>query len=270
MDIRTLNRAVRPESVREPSLVSCPVPDAALEDFTEPQRATNALGIGRELMELSSRRISQTAPRSSIPTMAAIALCVTAVACAGGRRPEPSVTDAGHTTVNQSPGSEYVVGPGDTLRIFVLRNPELSSEVPVRPDGKISTPLASDIVAVGKTTSELARDLEKALSEYVRSPTVSVIVAQPASVFSQVKVVGQAVHPQAIAFRNGMTVLDVIIQVGGLSQFAAGNRAKIIRTQDGKTIEIRVRLEDLLNRGDVSQNFPMNSGDLLVIPESRF
>ncbi len=163
-----------------------------------------------------------------------------------------------------------MVGPGDTLRIFVLRNPELSVEVPVRPDGKISTPLASDLVAVGKTPSQLARDLEKELAEYVRSPTVSVIVTHPASVFSQVKVVGQAAHPQAIPFRNGMTVLDVIIEVGGLSQFAAGNRAKIVRTKDGKTEEIRVRLEDLLNRGDVSQNLPMNAGDVLVIPESRF
>lgn len=240
------------------------------EHSMKSQRASGALGIGAEPGGLSRERTRQMTPTSRFGTWAVVTLCMSLTACAGASHPDRSPIDAGHTAVSQSPGDEYVVGPGDTLRIFVLRNPELSVEVPVRPDGKISTPLASDLVAVGKTPSQLARDLEKELAEYVRSPTVSVIVTHPASVFSQVKVVGQAAHPQAIPFRNGMTVLDVIIEVGGLSQFAAGNRAKIVRTKDGKTEEIRVRLEDLLNRGDVSQNLPMNAGDVLVIPESRF
>lgn len=166
---------------------------------------------------------------------------------------------------------DYVIGPGDTLRVFVLRNPELGADVPVRPDGKITTPLVQDMVAVGKTPSQLGRDIEAALGEYVRSPQVSVIVLQPASTFSQIRVVGQAVAPRAIPYRSGMTVLDVIISVGGLSEFAAGNRARLIRTaKDGSTKRIRLRLNDLISKGDMKQNVPMEPGDVLIIPESAF
>lgn len=166
--------------------------------------------------------------------------------------------------------SQYIIGPGDTVRIFVWRNPELSSTVPVRPDGKISTPLVDDMVAVGKTPSQLARDIEALLAEYVRSPRVNVIVTQALSTFSQVKVVGQVLKPQAVPYRAGMTVLDVVLQVGGLGPFAAGNRAKIVRVSNGKQQEIPVKLDRLVNKGDMQQNRPLLPGDVLVVPESRF
>lgn len=166
--------------------------------------------------------------------------------------------------------ANYIIGPGDTLQVFVWRNPELAATVPVRPDGKISTPLVEDMVAVGKNPSALARDIEKVLAEYVRSPQVNVIVTQPASVFSQVKVIGQVARPQALAYREGMTVLDAVLAVGGLANFAAGNRARIVRTEDGKQREIKIKLEALVNDGDMKQNVALKPGDVLVIPETRF
>ena len=165
---------------------------------------------------------------------------------------------------------DYIIGPGDQLQVFVWQNPDLSVNVEVRPDGKISTPLNQDMVAVGKTPSELAKDIEKKLSEYVRSPHVNVIVSRPASVFSQVKVIGQVKAPQAIAYRDGMKVLDAILAVGGLTEYAAGNRARIVRMVDGKETDIPVRLGALVNGGDMSQNLPLRPGDVLVVPESRF
>jgi polysaccharide export outer membrane protein len=165
---------------------------------------------------------------------------------------------------------DYIIGPGDEIEVFVWQNPDLSVNVPVRPDGKISTPLDEDMVAVGKTPSQLAHDIEMKLSEYVRSPHVSVIVTKPDSVFSQVKVIGQVVHPQSIAYRQGMTVLDAVLAVGGLSEYAAGNRAHIVRMVDGKETNISVRLNALVNGGDMSQNLGLKPGDVLVVPESRF
>jgi polysaccharide biosynthesis/export protein len=170
----------------------------------------------------------------------------------------------------ETSANDYRIGPGDTLQIFVWRNPELTVAVPVRPDGKISTPLVSDMEAVGKTPSQLAKDLEGVLSEYVRSPKVNVIVSQATSTFSQVKVVGQVIKPQSVAFREGLTVMDVMLQVGGLGEFAAGNRAKIVRTTDGQQTEIKVRLVDLLNKGDMKQNQLLKPGDVIVVPQSRF
>jgi polysaccharide biosynthesis/export protein len=167
--------------------------------------------------------------------------------------------------------AEYIIGPGDSLDVFVWRNQELSTRVPVRPDGKISTPLVEDMEAVGKTPTQLARDIEKVLSEFVRTPKVNVIVSSAMSATSQVRVVGQAVTPRALPYREGLTVMDVVIAVGGLSEFAAGNRAKVVRENPGgKPKEIRVRLRDLLDKGDMRQNLPMQPGDVLVIPESRF
>lgn len=167
-------------------------------------------------------------------------------------------------------GSDYVIGPGDTLQVFVWRNPELTTTVPVRPDGKISTPLVEDMVAVGKTPSQLARDIENVLGEYVRSPQINVIVTQPASVFSQVKVIGQVLRPQAIAYRDGLTVLDAVLAVGGLGAFAAGNRGKVVRVEGGKSREIKVKIADLVNDGDMRQNIGLRPGDVIVVPESRF
>ena len=169
-----------------------------------------------------------------------------------------------------STSSEYIIGPGDTLKINVLRNPELNAEVPVRPDGKISTPLVNDVVAVGKTPTQLAQEMERVIGEFVRAPTVNVIVTHPASTYSQVRVVGQAVSPKAVPYRSGMTVLDLVIEVGGLSQFAAGNRAKIVRVEGQSTREIHVRLNDLLNKGKISENVALRPGDILVIPETLF
>jgi polysaccharide export outer membrane protein len=142
--------------------------------------------------------------------------------------------------------------------------------VPVRPDGKISTPLVQDMIAVGKTPTALARDIEKVLSEYVRSPQVNIIVSTPISTFSQVKVIGQVAKPQAIPYREGMTLLDLVLQAGGVAQFAAANRTKIIRMEDGKQKEIKVKLGDLLQKGDLEQNLPVRPGDVVVVPETRF
>lgn len=166
--------------------------------------------------------------------------------------------------------NSYVIGPGDILQVFVWRQPELSVSVPVRPDGKVSTPLVEDIVAVGKTPSQLAREMEKVLGEYVRSPQVNVIVSTPASTLSQVKIIGQVAKPQAVPYREGITALDVVLTVGGLAPFAAGNRAKVVRTENGKQREIKLKLDDLVNKGDMRQNIPLLPGDVLVVPESRF
>jgi polysaccharide export outer membrane protein len=187
--------------------------------------------------------------------------------------PTPTATTAAAAVVSGSPTAvspDYLIGPGDTLQVFVWRNPDLTVTVPVRPDGKISTPLVEDMVAVGKTPSQLARDIEKALAVYVKSPEVNVIVTLPASAFSQVKVIGQVLHPQAIPYRSGMTVLDAVLAVGGLSQFAAGNRAHLVRNVNGKSEEFKVKLGALVNDGDMQQNLALQPGDVLVVPETRF
>jgi polysaccharide export outer membrane protein len=166
--------------------------------------------------------------------------------------------------------ADYRIGPGDTLKVYVFQNEELSTTVPVRPDGKISTPLVEDMVAVGKSPSQLARDIEKSLALYVKAPKVNVVVVIAMSVFSQVKIIGQVKTPQALPYRDGMSVLDAVLAVGGLGQFAAGNRAHIVRTENGKSIEIKVKLDALLNSGDMKQNLPLKPGDVLVVPETRF
>ena len=166
---------------------------------------------------------------------------------------------------------EYRIGPGDKLNVFVWRNPEISVSVPVRPDGKISTPLVEDMVAAGKTPRQLARDIEGVLSTYIRSPVVTVIVTEFVGAFGeQIRVVGQAATPQSLPYRDNITLLDVMIEVGGLNEFAAGNRAKVIRPTAQGHVEIPARLDDLLNNGDVSANIKMQPGDVVIIPESWF
>jgi len=166
---------------------------------------------------------------------------------------------------------DYLIGPADEIDIIVWRNPEISMLVPVRPDGKITTPLVEDLIASGKTSTQLARDLEEALSKYVQQPVVTVIVKRFVGPYSeQIRVVGEASEPQALAYRDQMSLLDVMISVGGLTDFADGNGAKIIRTIDGEEKEYRVRLEDLVRDGDISANVIMRQGDVLVIPESFF
>lgn len=171
------------------------------------------------------------------------------------------------------PGSvdyTYVIGPGDGLNINVWRNPELSMAVTVRPDGKVSAPLVEELVAQGKTANELAREVEKVLGKFVRDPIVTVMITGFVGPFSeQIRVVGEAAKPQFLPYKNKMTLLDVMIAVGGLTDFAAGNNASILRTAEGNK-QYAVRLKDLIRRGDVSANVEMRPGDILIIPQSLF
>ena len=199
-----------------------------------------------------------------------LTLVAVAVIACGSSRPHYEAADVSETSA-AAQSSEYSIGPGDSLQIFVWDHADLSTGVQVRPDGKISTPLVEDLQAAGRTPTQLARDIETVLEEYVRTPVVTVImqgfVGEGAQ---QIRVVGQAVAPMALQYKQSMTVLDVIIAVGGLSEFAAGNKAKVVRkTADGE-VEIRVRLNDLLNDGDTSQNIRMMPGDVLIIPQSFF
>jgi len=168
--------------------------------------------------------------------------------------------------------TEYLIGPGDTISIDVWREPELSLEaVPVRPDGLISTPRVEDMQAVGKTPTRLARDIEEVLSEWLISPQVTVIVEQFVGTFdAQIRVIGQVENPGRITFRENMTMLDVLFEVEGLTEFARGNRSRLVRNVDGQTQEIRVRLDDLYNKGDLSENVDMRPGDTVVVPEAKF
>jgi polysaccharide export outer membrane protein len=165
---------------------------------------------------------------------------------------------------------DYIVGPGDNLNINVWRNPELSMSVPVRPDGRITTPLVEDIPATGQTPTQLARTIEKALSKYIQDPVVTVIVTGfQGPLERQIRIVGQAARPQALAYREKMTLLDIMIAVGGITEFADGNKATILRAGD-KPQQFNVRLRDLVKLGDVSANVEMRPGDVLIIPESFF
>jgi polysaccharide export outer membrane protein len=198
---------------------------------------------------------------SAIALAAACALALGGCATRGGQQPvETQVTD-----------SQYLIGPGDAVNIIVWRNPEVSMSVPVRPDGKITTPLVEDLPAAGKTSTALARDIEKALAKYIQQPVVTVVVTNFIGNYSeQVRVIGQAAKPQALPYRRDMSLMDVMIAVGGTTEFAAGNRASLIRNVDGKQQRFNVRLDDLIKEGDISANVPMRPGDVLVIPESFF
>ena len=170
-------------------------------------------------------------------------------------------------------GEEYVIGPSDQLSIFVWRNPELSAKVAVRPDGRITTPLVSDMPAVGKTPAMLADDMKIALSTYIKDPIVSVIVESAQSTFSQqIRVVGATEKPASIPYRANMTLLDAMIAVGGLNQYAAGNRARLIRYDraTGKQIDYNIKIGRLLKNGDPSANVRLEPGDVIIIPESMF
>lgn len=195
-----------------------------------------------------------------------VMLCTLAVwlaGCASGQYPAAPAVAA-------TPSYNYIIGPGDSLSISVWRNPELSSSVQVRPDGKISTPLVDELVAQGKTSIEIAREVEKVLSKLVRDPVVTVTVGGFVGPYSeQIRVVGEAAKPQALPYKQKMTLLDVMIVVGGLTDFADGNAASIIRASSrGKRYS--VRLKDLLKRGDISANVEMKPGDILIIPQGWF
>jgi polysaccharide biosynthesis/export protein len=180
------------------------------------------------------------------------------------------------TTLPQAPSSatspdyKYIIGPGDNLNVIVWRNPELSGSIPVRPDGRITTPLVEDMVALGKNPSQLAREIEQALKKFIQDPVVTVVVQNFGSVTSeQVRVIGQAARPAALPFRQNMSLMDVMIAVGGLTEFASGNRAVLIRASEGNK-SYNLRLRDLMKRGDVSANVQMLPGDVIIIPESWF
>jgi polysaccharide biosynthesis/export protein len=192
-----------------------------------------------------------------------IAAALLVVACSSTRYPPAPLSAA-------SPEYRYLIGPLDTVNVIVWRNPELSLSVPVRPDGFISTPLVEDLLALGRNPTDLARDLEKALSKYSRDPVVTVVVSSFAGAASeQIRIVGEATRPQAIPYRQNMTLLDVMIQVGGLTDFADGNGAVLVRGKDeGK--QYSVRIKDLIKRGDISANVDVRPGDVLIIPQAWF
>ena len=196
--------------------------------------------------------------------MACIAAAILLSACASSGNQVP----AAGCTAPATADSKYVIGPGDTLNIIVWRNEELSASIPVRPDGRISTPLIDDMVAAGKSPSNLAMDMEAVLSEYLRSPEVSVIVADQGAA-NQIQVIGQIVSPQTLSYRDGLRILDLIVAVGGVTDFAAGNRTNLVRQLESGQIECRIRVDDLL-KGDLTENVRVFPGDVLVIPETRF
>lgn len=182
--------------------------------------------------------------------------------CANHLPPPPTVPEANNA---------YRIGPGDSLSIFVWQNRELSTEVPVRPDGKISLPLVNDMAAAGKTPTELSGDIQDQLKKYVNNPLVTVIVHSFVGPYSQqVRVVGEAQRPQSLSYRDRMTVLDAMIAVGGLTPLAAGDRATLVRNVEGKQRSFSLRLDDLIKDGDMSANAPLAPGDVIIIPQSYF
>ena len=201
--------------------------------------------------------------RTALRLVGACAAAIALVACSSNRYPPAPVSAA-------TPEYRYLIGPLDTVNIIVWRNPELSLSVPVRPDGYISTPLVEDLLALGRNPSDLARDVEKALSKYARDPIVTVVVSNFQGASSeQIRIIGEATRPQAIPYRQNMTLLDVMIQVGGLTDFADGNSAVLVRGKDSST-PYGVRLKDLVKRGDISANVDVRPGDVLIIPQGWF
>ncbi len=193
--------------------------------------------------------------------------------CAGGVGSGQQLPPASFNPQLEGPGEEYVIGPLDQLTVFVWRNPDLGGRVQVRPDGRISIPLIADLPAVGKTPTMLAQDIRLQLSRYINDPIVSVIVNEFSGTYSQqVRIIGATEQPAAIPFRANMTLLDAMIAVGGLNEYAAGNRARLVRTNrgTGRQNEYALRINDLIRRGDTSANVRLQPGDVIIIPESAF
>lgn len=208
----------------------------------------------------------QNALKAGLAIAASVALAACSSMGTGQLEAAPSSASTAAATA-----PDYLIGPLDKLEIFVWRAPELSTNVTVRPDGRISTPLVEDMVASGKTPSVLATDLEGVLKEYVRAPEVTVIVSDFSSTFDQqVRVLGEAQQPIALPYQTGMTILDVMVAVGGLTEFAAGNRSTLIRGKGDDRQSYRLRLDDLLRKGNISANVPVLPGDVILIPESAF
>lgn len=193
--------------------------------------------------------------------LCALVLCLSA--CEPNAPPPPPSAEAA--------SSEYLIGPGDTLTVFVWRNPELSTDVIVRPDGRVSMPLVEDLVASGKTPSELAREVERRLSKYLSSPLVTVMQKQSVGPFDrQIRIIGEAVQPKALPYRVNMTLLDAMIDVGGLTRFAAGDHARLVRTVDGAQRTYSVHIDSLIKDGDIQSNVPLSPGDIIIIPQRFF
>lgn len=206
---------------------------------------------------------------------ALLGLCMASILVSGcsTSSTSPQLPSASFVSTQEGPGEEYIIGPLDTLTVFVWRNPELGAKVQVRPDGRITTPLIADMPAVGKTPTMLAQDIKTQLAQFIRDPLVSVIVDNFSGTFSQqIRVVGATEKPASIPYRANMTLLDAMIAVGGLSEFAAGNKAKLIRQDKatGKQATFGVRIGDLLKRGDSKANVRLEPGDVIIIPESMF
>lgn len=202
----------------------------------------------------------------------AFALACGLAACASESAMQPLPAAPLNEPATTDPAKyNYLIGPGDSVNVFVWRNPDVSSTVTVRPDGKITTPLVEDLPASGKTPTALARDIEKVLGSYIKEPIVTVTVGGFVGPYSeQIRVVGEAAKPQTLSYRQNMTLLDVMIAVGGLTDFAAGNDATVVRIVNGKQEQYSVRLEDLVRGGDISANGALLPGDILIIPESWF
>lgn len=213
--------------------------------------------------------------RKSIISSAALAILAASVTagCASTSRSGQSLPPATFVASDNQVSENYIIGPLDELTVFVWRNPELGARVQVRPDGRITTPLISDMVAVGRTPAELAEAIRTVLAEYIQDPLVSVMVDRPQGTFSQqIRIVGATERPAAIPYRANMTLLDAMIAVGGLSEFAAGDRARLIRVdrESGRQRQYDLRIASLLRRGDVRANVRLEPGDVIIIPESMF
>lgn len=203
--------------------------------------------------------------RSGLGVLLAVAIATALTGCAAPPPPPPAVAGT------EAP--DYIIGPGDALAVFIYRAPELSMELPVRPDGRMSLPLIPDIEAAGRTPTQLAKDIEGRLKAYLLEPNVTVMVRSfVGPTTRQVRVIGEAAQPKSIPYREGMTVLDALIEVGGLTRYAAGNRADIVRRDPagGPPQTYRVRLADLLRGGDISQDVQLRPGDTLIIPQGWF
>ena len=205
--------------------------------------------------------------RHPIKAWLVLGVCLVSAACGWLHNGSQTATVAGSLQ-----DYEYLIAPGDTLNVFVWQNPDVSVEnVPVRPDGMISTPLVDDMIASGKTSRQLAQDIAATLVSYIKDPSVTVTVVEFVGGYAQqVRVVGEAVKPQALPYRKQMTLLDVMIQVEGLTPYADGNKAKLVRRVGEEDIETRVRLEDLVKKGDMGANIEISPGDVIIIPEAWF
>ena len=211
--------------------------------------------------------------RGYISLPAALLAMTMLAGCASVASNRPELPPAAFVAQREQPGDEYIIGPLDSLQVFVWRNPELSAKVQVRPDGRITTPLVNDMPAVGKTPAMLADDMKLALRQYINDPIVSVIVDSFSGTYSQqIRIVGATEKPASLPYRANMTLLDAMIAVGGLNEYAAGNRARLVRYDraTGKQKEYNLRLNRLLKNGDASANVRLEPGDVIIIPESMF